>query len=599
MLIKSFFEPDDDILLLNAQYIRSTKIDDKNWSQDILYLVYRDNKTKQKHVKTIKSPTVQTFITKPEFRSSFKTQRLFLGKDEVDPYIFQYNRIAKMIAAEIKKDGRDIEYLDVCAQAPKEAFKWRHSYFADYDIRDYAFISYILPRIEHTSDLNTSISAAFLDIESDVYGRTSSEMDEGLCPINAVSVVIPFDDKCNRLKSPRVFTFLLRNHSRYKDQEYFEKNLDKFIKECHDEFDEKYNHPKFIINIYDYETTLLRALFALLHKASPDFILIWNMQYDIPQIIKRLTYLGEDPASYFCHPDFETKNIYYNYDYKFKNDIKNSSDSFDCNSYSLWVDQMRNYAGIRKSKSDYGGNSLDNIANIELGAEKRKYSKKTVNVINGAIEEYWNFVKYSINDVLLQYGIDEKTDDLQVLFEQALYGGTRFSKALKQSIYLKNVFAIGYLSKDIVPKNNNNVDYMKYANEEDDVTIDSKDSYDSIELRGALVADVTLNGENGIKIFGEPSNCFFKFIGDYDFKAMYPNAKITANMSEHTQIARIIITDKIVDDENPDDDPKFMRGGKLIEDFTTDDSSYSSRWIGLKDVTSIIKEYAEWRDNDE
>ena len=104
-----------------------------------------------------------------------------------------------------------------------------------------------------------------------------------------------------------------------------------------------------------------------------------------------------------------------------------------CTSYSVWADQMTQYAGVRKSRSDYGGNNLDNVAKIELNAEKRRYSKKTVNVINGAIEEYWNFVKYSINDVLLQYGIDKNTGDLQSLFEQAIYGATRLSKVLKQS----------------------------------------------------------------------------------------------------------------------------------------------------------------------
>ena len=311
------------------------------------------------------------------------------------------------------------------------------------------------------------------------------------------------------------------------------------------------------------------------------------MQYDVPAIIKRLTVLGEDPIKYFCHPDFETPYYKFNYDMIYKNDIKNSSDNFECTSYSMWVDQMRNYAGIRKSLSDYGGNSLDNVAGIELKSEKRRYSSKTVSVINGAIEEYWNFVKYSINDVLLQYGIDNKTGDLNALFEQSLYGATRFSKVLKQSVYLKNYFQYKYLANyDIVPMNNINVNYRSGQS-----VMESQDSIDDIELRGALVADPMLNSHTGIKILGKRSFTLFECVYDEDYSSMYPNIKITANMAPHTQIGRLIIEKKLIEDENPDNDPKFMRGGKFIEDYTTDDGSVIGRWIGLHSIYDYLKEF--------
>ena len=71
-----------------------------------------------------------------------------------------------------------------------------------------------------------------------------------------------------------------------------------------------------------------------------------RMGYDIPKMISRLIYLGEDPKYYFCHKDFKRHMCQYNYDNVFKNDFKNKTESFDCTSYSMWVDQMLNYAGI-------------------------------------------------------------------------------------------------------------------------------------------------------------------------------------------------------------------------------------------------------------
>ena len=324
------------------------------------------------------------------------------------------------------------------------------------------------------------------------------------------------------------------------------------------------------------------------------------MSYDVPTIIKRLIKLGENPVNYFCHPDMKTPYYRYNYDNIYKNDIKNKCEAFDCTSYSQWIDQMTNYAGVRKSKADYNGNNLDNIAKIELKAEKRRYSKRTVTVLNGAIEEYWNFVKYSINDVLLQYGIDARTNDTQALFEQSLMGGTRYSKTLKQSVYLKNVFAIDYFKHDIVPKNNNNVNYIKYSNDEtstdsDQFVQNTEMDYDGIQLPGALVGNPLNNGHCGVEILGEPSNSYFSIVMDEDYASLYPNIKQVSNIAEYTQYGRIIIPKKILDDENPDNNPKFIRAGKLIEDYETADESMIGRWIGLNNMMHYISKYSKER----
>lgn len=345
MELMSYIGPNEDVLLLNETYIPSFAQEDGTFSDDILYLTFRDNKTGEKKVREIPKPKVETFITKPEYRTSFKTQRMFLHKDKVDSYIVRYNQLASFIIKQIKEDGRDLEYLPICQVAKKEAFKWRHSYFADENICDYAMIAYLLNR--NLDETNLNVSKAFFDIESDIYGISSTEADNGEAPINAISIVLPYNEYGKQFKHPKVFTMLLRNHKRYKEQKFFEENLSMFIEECHEEFDDKYNKPEFHINLFDNEIDLLRMTFALLHKFKPDFIMIWNMSYDIPAIIKRLNVLGEDPRAYFCHSDFSTPFIKYNYDNIYKNDFKNKSESFECTSYSVWADQMLHYAGIK------------------------------------------------------------------------------------------------------------------------------------------------------------------------------------------------------------------------------------------------------------
>ena len=181
-----------------------------------------------------------------------------------------------------------------------------------------------------------------------------------------------------------------------------------------------------------------------------------------------------------------------------------------------------------------------------------------------------------------------------------MYGGTRLSKTLKQSVYLKNVFAIEYFNQGVVPRNNNNVNYSRYKDDEravdfDAAALNAEADYDDIELAGALVGDPMNNAHTGAKILGERSNSYYLLVIDMDYSAMYPNIKIVFNIAENTQIGRVIINDKILEDENPDNNPKFIRAGKFIEDYETGDSSNVSKWIGLPQTYDIIKQWEKER----
>ena len=245
--------------------------------EDYLYLTFRDLDTLEKGVLEVKNPKTDIFITKDECRGRYRTQRHYEEEKNLSRYSVPYNSITRYLKRVIA-GSEDRDLMPILNQTPKEAFKWRYSYYSDYNICDYAMVSYLLNNKSYieTGAVEGFVTRSFLDIESDIYGLTTTEADEGMGPINAVSVVVPYDKHGNIFEHPKVFTFLLRNWDRYKEQEYFEKHLDKFIDECHDEFDDRYNEPEFIIKIYDSEVELLRHLFAMLHFYSPDFILIWN-----------------------------------------------------------------------------------------------------------------------------------------------------------------------------------------------------------------------------------------------------------------------------------------------------------------------------------
>ena len=120
MKLMSYFDDEDTskILLLNSQYVPPMKNEETGkWSDGVLYLTYRDLNDKQMKVKEIVNPESETFITKPEYRSSFKTQRLYLEEHKVDRYRVKYNSITKFIQDKIREDGKDIDLLKVTSNS--------------------------------------------------------------------------------------------------------------------------------------------------------------------------------------------------------------------------------------------------------------------------------------------------------------------------------------------------------------------------------------------------------------------------------------------------------------------------------------------------
>ncbi len=73
-------------------------------------------------------------------------------------------------------------------------------------------------------------------------------------------------------------TFLLRNDKNPQISE-FEENIDEFIEDLHELFDETYGRLDYRIYMYDEENEigLIRDLFKLINTLKRDFLMVWNM----------------------------------------------------------------------------------------------------------------------------------------------------------------------------------------------------------------------------------------------------------------------------------------------------------------------------------
>lgn len=182
---------------------------------------------------------------------------------------------------------------------------------------------------------------------------------------------------------------------------------------------------------------LLRTLFSKVHEWKPDFLAIWNMDFDMPKVLKTLEKYKIDPAEILCDPNLPRNLRVCRYIQGAKKKITSSGKETPippaaqwhtllCTSSFYVIDAMCVYKQIRTGSPEEPSYSLDSILNKELGIRKLsfteadKYSKLAWHQFmqtNYKME----YVVYNIFDSLSMLELDEKTKDLAYTFGSYAY----------------------------------------------------------------------------------------------------------------------------------------------------------------------------------
>lgn len=565
-----------DHLLLNVFYHRP------DWESpgkhDYASIVFKDVNTGRKWIQTIEDPQYMMYIVKPQYRD-YTHYPSYMPLDRCDQKIVKFKNIINEI---VKVGGKKLaDYKEWCNKNNKSAKKNLHHYpyvlATDYPYTNYFRCEWMLHY--HDYDMQYSLSKVFADIEVDGIDAPGFPTAD-ICPINAVAVV--------DAETKTVHSFLLRNPENPLIEQ-FENNLPNFIDKCHTTFDESYGELNYEIHMYDTEIDMITEVFRLFNTLARDFILFWNMAFDIPYFIDRIKALGHDPMKIMCDPEFIQDELYYRKDHR-HHDFKTKNDVFTCTSKSVYLDQMSQYIKIRKARSELKTVRLNAIAKAELNDEKLDYSDEA-NIKTLPYENYELFVLYNIKDTLLQYGIEMKTHDIDNVFQRSLINATQYESAFSQTILLKNRAYLSYYKQGFIIGNNNNIDY---GNRGFDTDADKDEDEDEEGFAGALVGDPMLNEKVGVEILGRPSKFIFSRVIDYDFSSMYPNITITHNIGTVPMIGKIKLEG--FGQYNTDPDNVFYDEGQVfLEDYLSKDYSFiGNRYFGLPTGEELIKEFGQY-----
>ena len=468
-----------DLTIVDTAYFYGYKDDDGVDHKDFISITFRDNVTGEKKAYIINEPLYTFYRLKDEY-PRLDHNLFFIEKDKVEPVTCKYNDLIKAIAEET--GNLDVYYDNVKSGNKRDNMKFKTAipdiFASDITIENYYRFLF---NNSYTNEPFT-LKKGYLDIETDGRYSILDFPTAGEVPINAIAYL----DEANNTQ----YQFLLEDSrnpliehykNSYKNPKQMEK-LKKFVINAVGGYKKAH---KFGVDRLEYkllffkdELEMIQACFDIINRTQSDVMLIWNMSFDLNFIIERIKNLGADPVEVICDPTFKVKYLKYFVDERNKNDYAERSDYVNISSYTVWLDQMLQFASIRKGRGVYQSYRLDDIGNDIAKVHKLDYSHITTNINMLPYLNYEVFSFYNIMDTIVQKCIENSTNDADYTFTKCLMNNTVFAKCHRQSIYLANRFLKEFYDYGYILGNNRNA---------------GREKDDSAGLVGALVGDPTHN----------------------------------------------------------------------------------------------------------
>lgn len=282
--------------------------------------------------------------------------------------------------------------------------------------------------------------------------------------------------------------------------------------------------------IFDSEKELYDYIFTAIQTDEPDYMFIWNLGYDVPTIINRLTDLGLDPKDYFCSREIPKHNRYLRYyeDRKKVAHIVQKWNWLHCTSMTQWLDAMALYGQINKTKPKESSYSLDAIMGKILGLHKTNLQGHSHQYMQEhRFPMYW---AYNVRDALLvQLGSWETQNS------NSLYQLTEHSTLMdfsKQTVMLCNEYHHVLLNEGRV-----------LASTGSQMT----GPYDHLLSKvGGAVLDAKNVDDIGIRCVAErPRDMtnLLLYLADDDYSSLYPSWKIAAAIAKENKLMTLVSID--------------------------------------------------------
>lgn len=399
-------------------------------------------------------------------------------------------------------------------------------------------------------DCDSLYSVAGFDIETDVVNGTGDVIIASIVFENKVFISVDKKFIKTVIDLDRVFENLCK---RYLDREI---NKYKLAIELH---------------IAEDPVDCIRACFNKAHGWKPDFLEIWNIDFDIPKILELFKKYRVDPRDILCDPSIPEEYRICRYKRgiqkketasgKFK-PIKNAAQwhTLYLSASFYVIDGMCAYKQIRlMSEQDQPSYSLDNILKKE-GLDGKLTFEEAKELEDSKLK--WHifmqthhkveYMIYNIFDSLRMLELDSKTKDLAASLPN-FASNTDFSKFNSQPSKIADaffyfIFKKGYILGSVGNKPELDIRDEDLVTDEDEI---SNENYDILSLRNwisTLPAHLVVLGLPIVKEDPTIKTNVRLFVFDSDEVSAYPSATMVLNVSKETTLRELISIDGIDED---------------------------------------------------
>jgi hypothetical protein len=344
------------------------------------------------------------------------------------------------------------------------------------------------------------------------------------------------------------------------------------------------------VTIHDDEVSMLKAVFRTANEWAPDFLAIWNINFDIPRVLERLKALEVNPTDVLCDQSVPRKYRLCRYKEGITKKVTSSGKLKPINPSLQWhklfctarfyvIDAMCVYRQIRIAKQEEPSYSLDSILNKVLNKRKLtfveadRYKKEKWHRFMQATYPI-EYMVYHLYDCLSMLELDAVTKDLSGSLPAGA-GMTDFDrfnsnpKKIVDALFLfglergKVVGTVPQISKVEEDEDLEAVDDELLEGEEDE--FESQDRYKGLGLKGwiqMLPQNLLMN--EGLKCFEDFPDLITNVRGmtwDVDATAAYPTCTMVANVSKATCVNEVIRIDGVTVETFKEQNLSLCMGG--------------------------------------
>jgi hypothetical protein len=507
-------------------------------------IYYKDGTSEPKAflVKDFKRPI---WITKKAFRNhkDFKETEVL---EKVDELMTTQSNIDRTIA----------NYLGTPHLVNNKKELLKSPYIYGYDITSTAYMKYL--SMKKNNYIQNPYTYAVFDIETNV-----TDLKKGPSPLSDDGYIILASLV---MKVKDTYKIHLVCHKDF----YNAKSATEKIKAKMAERLPHITNYELVINIHNNDIDMLRDIFKVANDWAPDFLAIWNMNYDIPYILDRLKYHHVDPRNILCDTSIPFEYRYCRYKKGTQKKITSSGVVKPVPVSLQWhtlfltarfyvIDAMCTYRLLRISSPEKPSYALDYILKLEKISDG-KLKLEDAQEYTGLAYHYYvqkdhkeEYIVYNIYDCISVIELEEKIKDLPFTLPSAA-GFTDFwffnrnPKKIVDSFFdyaLQEGRVIG-----IAPSNSKTDD--KNKEEEEDTETEDEDEeeqYETLSLRGWIVAlKQNYLIPDGLKCFSDIPNLqtsIRAMVYDSDVTSAYPNAGRASNVSKETTFRELVRIDDV------------------------------------------------------